>query len=195
LLQIGGAIVNATAQNSPEIAFGQIAVEFDESLGYIKNDIEALCHQNERVNYTVALLVGVGCEFLAEGDGNKRPYEVFAELLPSEDWRTLAKPLFEAVRNGLAHKFDTKHLYVDGERIQIYFSWDSKEIVVVDAGRLFIGTRPLGLLFCTKIEEFRRKLQTDAMARRRFKQIHSSEDFTNCSAPQAAAWKRLLAGK
>jgi hypothetical protein len=186
--------VKAAAQKSVEISFSQIQRAFDESLGYIVNDIRALCNQKERVNYTVALLVGVGCEFLAEDDANKRPYEVFAELLPSEDWKTLAKPLFEAVRNGLAHKFDTKHLYVDEKPVQIYFSWDSEEVVVIDAGRLLIGTRPLGLLFCTKIEEFRRKLHADATARRHFKQVHGTENFTLLSRTQGDSLKRLLAG-
>src|ERR1019366_8857841 len=104
------------------LSFADIEKEFDESLGYIKNDIFALCRQNEKVNYTVALLVACGCEVLAVGRGDrKRPHDVFAELLPANDWKALAKPLYEALRNGLAHKFDTKHLHVDGQRIQISF--------------------------------------------------------------------------
>src|SRR5688500_13696948 len=95
------------------LSFEDIKTEFDESLGYIKNDISALCRQNERVNYTVALLVACGCEVLAEGWGGRRPHDVFAELLPDTDWKALAKPLYEALRNGLTHKFDTKHLHVD----------------------------------------------------------------------------------
>ncbi len=183
-------------QQNAEPSFADIEREFDESLGYIRNDVFALCRQKERVNYTVALLVGVGCEFLAEGEGNKKPHEVFAELLPNDDWKTLAKPLFEAVRNGLAHKFDTKHLHVDGQRIQIYFSWDREEVVDTSPGtRLFIGTRPLGLLLCKKIEEFRQKLQGDAIARKRFRQAYSREDWTGCSAVETAAWKRLVASK
>lgn len=181
------------------LSFADIEKEFDESLGYIKNDIFALCRQSETVNYTVALLVACGCEFLAEGRGDrKQPHDVFAELLPTEDWKVLAKPLWEAVRNGLAHKFDTKHLHVDGQRIQIYFSWTGK---IVDIGPanggtgLFIRTRLLGGLLCTKIEEFRQKLQADAAARRSFRQAYKSQDWTRCSAIETAAWKRLVASR
>ncbi|MFZ0912194.1 MAG: hypothetical protein WBQ76_04845 [Candidatus Korobacteraceae bacterium] len=180
------------------LSFADVEKEFDESLGYIKNDISALCRQNETVNYTVALLVACGCEFLAEGRGErKEPHDVFAELLPTDDWKALAKPLYEAVRNGLAHKFDTKHLHVDGQRLQIYFSWTRKQIVdigpVGSGTGLFIGTRPLGTLLCQKIEEFRQKLQTDAAARERFRRAYKSQDWTQCSATETAAWKRLVA--
>jgi hypothetical protein len=46
---------------------------------------------------------------VGRGD-RKRPHDVFAELLPTNDWKALAKPLYEALRNGLAHKFDTEAL-------------------------------------------------------------------------------------
>ena len=55
------------------LSFADIEKEFDESLGYIKNDISALCRQNEKVNYTVALLVACGCEVLEHFDNYCRP--------------------------------------------------------------------------------------------------------------------------
>ena len=89
------------------LSFADIEKEFDESLGYIKNDISALCRQNETVNYTVGLLVSCGCEVLAGGRIGKKPQPddsqvVLAELLPDDDWKALVKPLWEALRNGLA---------------------------------------------------------------------------------------------
>ena len=183
-----------------DLSFADIEKEFDESLGYIKNDISALCRQNEKVNYTVALLVAIGCEVLAEGRGDgKPPNAVFAELLPTDDWKALAKPLWEAVRHGLAHKFDTKHLQVDGKSIQIYFFWERKQIMEIGPANggtdLFIGTRPLGKLLCTKIEEFRQNLQTDAAARERFRRAYGRDNMTKCSTTETAAWRRLVAGK
>jgi hypothetical protein len=183
-----------------DLSFANIREEFDESLGYIKNDISALCGQHQTVNYTVALLVAIGCEVLAKGRGDgRRPRDVFAQLLPDDDWKALAKPLYEALRNGLAHKFDTKHLHVDGQIIQIYFFWTHKQIVDIGPANggtgLFIGTRPLGALLCTKIEEFRQKLQTDAAARELFRRAYKSQNMTGCSTTETAAWKRLLAGR
>jgi hypothetical protein len=180
------------------LSFADIKKEFDESLGYIQNDISALCGQDQTVNYTVALLVAIGCEVLAKGRGRrKQPHDVFAELLPDDDWQALAKPLYEALRNGLTHKFDTKHLHVDGQSIQIYFVWTLKQVVGIrPANRgtgLFIGPRPLGELLCARIEEFRRELQADEGSRERFRRAYGLESTTKCSTTETAAWKRLAA--
>ena len=53
-------------------------------------------------------------------DPKKRNGEiVFAELLPAGDWQVLATRLYGALRDGLAHGFDTKHIFVDGKEHQI----------------------------------------------------------------------------
>ncbi|MGD0199552.1 MAG: hypothetical protein ABSD27_02260 [Bryobacteraceae bacterium] len=182
------------------ISFADIKKEFDESLGYIQNDISALCGQDQTVNYTVALLVLIGCEVLAEGRGDrKRPHDVFAELLPDNDWKALAKPLYEALRNGLTHKFDTKHLHVDGQSIQIYFGWTLEQVVGIHSANrgtgLFISPRPLGERLCARIDEFRRELETDERLREHFSRAYGRESTTECSTSETAAWKRLIASR
>jgi hypothetical protein len=96
------------------VTFAEIEREFDESLGYIHNDIHALCSGTQTLNYTVALLVGVACEALEDAHAYANKITVFSALLPDDEWRKLAKPLFEAIRHGLAHNFDTRHIDVNG---------------------------------------------------------------------------------
>jgi hypothetical protein len=67
------------------------------------------------LNYTVGLLIGVACEALEDAGAYPNKKTVFAELLPDDDWRQLKDVLFDALRNGLAHNFDMKHIHVDGE--------------------------------------------------------------------------------
>jgi hypothetical protein len=43
--------------------------EFKRSLGYVRADIEWLIDRNSDLNYTIALLVGGGCEMLAAAEG------------------------------------------------------------------------------------------------------------------------------
>ena len=181
-----------------EISYAEIEPEFNESLGYIRNDIAALCRGNERVNYTLALLIACGCDVIARGSRSKRQaHEVFAELLSNSDWKALAKPLYEALRNGLAHKFDTKHLHVDGDIVQMYFYWTRKQVAEIGLanGRtaLFIGTRLLGERLCERIDDFRRNLKTDAGARECFRRAYHRESVTRFSLMETAAWKRLRA--
>src|ERR1041384_6700981 len=101
----------------------EVKWEFEESLGFIRNDIRWLMEKSG-LNYTIALLIAVGCEALAAcGAGKQRKGEaVFAELLPAGDWQELSGPIYNALRNGLAHGFDTKHLSIDGKGHQIYLN-------------------------------------------------------------------------
>ncbi|MDP8983316.1 MAG: hypothetical protein M3O35_22300 [Acidobacteriota bacterium] len=180
------------------LSFADIEKEFDESLGYIRNDIAELRRLNCSLNYTVALLVGCACEVLAScGVERRHDYQIFAELLPEGDWRLLAKPLFNALRNGLAHGFDTKHLHVGKEAIQIYISWSEKNVISIreatGADGLFIGIQPLAERLCARINEFRAKLQSDEVARHQFRRASQRERTAQCSQSETEAWRRLAA--
>jgi hypothetical protein len=102
---------------------------------------------NSGLNYTIALLVGCGCETLADcrGGAKRKGEKVFAELLPSDGLQVLANRLYGALRDGLAHGFDTIHLSVDGAEHQIYLdSRGPQGIAIVNNSRgigLRIGIR------------------------------------------------------
>jgi len=180
--------------NGP-LSYADIEQEFEESLGYIRNDIAELLRRNVGLNYTVALLIGCACEALAASDG-RHHHDVFADLLDGE-WRSLAKPLFNALRNGLAHSFDTKHLHVEGEAIQIHISWTLTEMFVIEkcdgAPRLVLGIQPLANRLCKKVNEFKAMLQNHAPARQRFRQACQKERIAQFSLSEADVWKRLVA--
>jgi len=179
------------------LSWEDIKKEFDESLGYVRQDIRWLREHNSGLNYTVALLIGCGCEMLAaaSGDEKRRGETVFAELLPAGDWRLLKDRLYSALRDGLAHGFDTKHLYVDNQTIQIYISWGDPraiEIRHVDQGLgLLIGVQPLAAALCAKIDEFEKGLQQDAIARKLFRKARDHQRLARLNGNEAAAWKRL----
>jgi hypothetical protein len=164
---------------SMPLTYAEIEKEFDESLGYIHDDIRALCSGTQTLNYTVALLVGVACEALEDAGASPNRITVLEDLLPDAEWKRLAKPLFDAIRHGLAHNFDTKHIYVNGTAVQIYFSWNMAKIIhiaqVNGHDALYLGTRRLGAGICEKIQKFRTKLQTDAHSRERFRNSLQSE--------------------
>ena len=102
--------------------FSVVQREFKESLGYLKQDLKWLLEKKSNLNYTIALLIGCGCEMLAAcaGDRKRLGERVFAELLPpTDELQVLADRLYSALRDGLAHGFDTKHLRVGGKEHQI----------------------------------------------------------------------------
>jgi hypothetical protein len=155
------------------VTYEEIKEEFEYSLGYIHNDIQALCQGKQTLNYTVALLVGVACEALEDAGAYANKITVLEDLLPDADWKKLARTLFDGLRHGLAHNFDTKHIHVNGNVVQIYLSWSRKEIIRIEQlngkDALYIGTCGLGNGVCQKIREFRTKLQNDEGARQRFR--------------------------
>jgi hypothetical protein len=177
-------------------SFVAIRSEFEESLGYIRGDISWLIKHDSGLNYTLALLIGCGCEMLAGCNDHKSRLgeRVFAELLPRE-MQVLATRIYGALRDGLAHGFDTKHLLVDGTEHQIYLSMRGRQairIVTNDRGvGLHIGVRSLAEALCIKITEFETLLKNDANARSRFMKARQRPAALNTA--EAAAWRALVA--
>jgi hypothetical protein len=177
------------------LSYADIEKEFEESLGYIHNDIEWLQKNDSKLNYTVALLVGCACEALADAGASTSKERILAEVLPAGDWQQLAKPLFDALRNGLAHSFDTKHLHVGAAEIQIHISWTKKDVVSIVKTQnglgLLIGIQPIADLIRGKINDFKQVLRTDEAARRRFRAAMRRDRTVSCPID---VWKRLAEG-
>jgi hypothetical protein len=179
-------------------SFADIRKEFEESLVYIRNDITAIRHEKSTVNYTVALLIGCGCEMLAAGKGDrKHPEKILADLLPPGDWRVLGTRLYTALRDGLAHGFDTKHLEVEGKIIQIYISWHRKDLIGIEEAEaglgVYIGIQPLAEGLCAKIDEFEQLLRRDEAARKRFKEACDYQRVAKLNQSETSTWRRLVA--
>jgi hypothetical protein len=177
--------------------FFQIKVEFDETLGYIRGDLYWLVKNKPNLHYTLALLVGCGCEMLAAcRDPKKRNGEVvFAELVPAGDRQVLATRLYGALRDGLAHGFDTKHILVDGKEHQICLtSSESSQFAFRDSDPgliLSIQIKSIGIALCAKITEFEDLLKRDAAARERFMRARQPAALLNQN--EAIAWRKLVA--
>ena len=166
-------------------AYAEIKHEFDVTLGYIRDDINALCNGTQTLNYTVGLLIGVACEALEDAGAYPNKRTVLADLLPDDDWRQLKDVLFDALRNGLAHNFDTKHIHINGRLVQIYMVWGLPKPTAIGMRNgeeaLEIGTCVLGRGICRMIDEFRAKLQNDTSACETFKRsLDSSGRRVDC---------------
>jgi hypothetical protein len=83
-------------------------------------------------HYAAALLVVIGCEALGRLLYNKKEHVFVKELIGPYPHisEAMASDLFRALRNGLAHTYDTNYVRVGarGPRIEIIVSWtDSHE--------------------------------------------------------------------
>jgi hypothetical protein len=129
------------------------------------------------------------------GDKTRRGEKVFAELLPAGEWQVLANRVYGALRDGLAHGFDTRHILVDGREHQIYLDVrGSGGIRITKNSRgigLHIGTRPLAEALCAKITDFEARLEHDEAARQRF--MKARRRPADLNATEATVWRNLIA--
>jgi hypothetical protein len=175
--------------------------EFAETLGYLRQDLRWLLEKRSGLNYTIALLIGCGCEMMAACASDKKRLgeKVFAELLPAtKELQVLADRLYSAVRDGLAHGFDTKHLRVlrvDGTEHQIYLaSQGTQGITIVKNDRgigLQIGIGALAEGLCEKITEFEGLLMQDENVRQRF--MNALQRPADLNENEATMWRALVA--
>jgi hypothetical protein len=176
--------------------FGEIASEFEETLGYIRGDLDWLIKNKPNLHYTVALLVGCGCEMLASYRNPRRRNGeiVFAELLPTGEWQALAVRLYGALRDGLAHGFDTKHISVNSKEHQICINSSEPELFTFrnsDRGIILsINIKSIATAVCNKITEFENVLKQEAGARERF--MKASQPPAILSQAETTAWRNLV---
>jgi hypothetical protein len=96
-------------------AFQDIEKEFNETFGYVRQDIAKILEKDLRLHYTIALLVCCACEMLT-WHRDLREDQVFTQLLPdTEQYKTLGKTMWEAFRNGLAHNFRPSTIKIEDD--------------------------------------------------------------------------------
>lgn len=159
------------------IAFKEIEKEFNETFGYVRQDIAEILKKNLGLNYTIALLVCCACEMLTwhRDLRDDQAYEVFTSLLPdTEPCKAVGKTLWEALRNGLAHNFrpDTIKIEDDEWRFTIS-SHQSGPRMRVTKGQpywIHLSIRDLSSRVILQIDAYEQVLRTSADARLRFRE-------------------------
>jgi len=84
--------------------------------------------QKKHPEYAVALLISVASEALSTLRG-QAPYTVFAkELLPQTVSEEVGRSLFEAVRHGLAHRYDTALIAAGKRDVVVVVTWKKPQL-------------------------------------------------------------------
>ena len=173
-----------------EIAFKEIETEFKETFGYVRRDIAAILKSNLGLNYTIALLVCCACEMLTwhRGLRDDQAHEVFTSLLPdTEPYRAVGKTLWEALRNGLAHKFRPDTIRIENDEWRFTISSQSGPHVSVKKGQphwIHLNIRECSSRIISQIDAYEEELRASADARLRFHQ--KSESYTRTISAEAA---------
>jgi hypothetical protein len=157
-----------------EIAFKEIEKEFNETFGYVRGDIAEILKKNLGLNYTIALLACCACEMLTwhRGLRDDQAHEVFTSLLPdTEPYKAVGKTLWEALRNGLAHKFRPDTIRIEDDEWRFTISSQSGPYLSVAKGQphwIHLNIRAFSSRVISQIDAYERELRTSADARRSF---------------------------
>lgn len=180
-----------------DINYNDIKNDFEELRDCFKNDLRILIQSSIGGNYATALVATTACEVLGplrfENNGER---EFFRKYLLPETWREVARSLYDALRNGLAHSYATKIiLNINGKDIELGVSWSEKPHLRFDQkdSVLYINVRELAQCVDNALDAYEAELKADPRLCTLFRKNRQKKRTINVHAyDERQAWTSLL---
>jgi hypothetical protein len=99
---------------------------FEKLRQYVKWDLRALFEANHGGNYAAALLMAVACEALSRLLGKSTNFYLTSLFTKHGLKMELAKDVAAALRDGIAHIYDTLFIEAGDLRVELIVSWGAK---------------------------------------------------------------------
>ena len=184
------------------VSSAAIEKKFDRVFGFIRRDLERILTLNPGGNYAVALLTACACETLAKyRDGSGEGADVFAGLLPLGPYQKIAKTLYNALRNGLVHRYDAKDIQLDGRIVEIAIAWKEHQHLSVKeidgVPNLVLNVNDLCHDLFSAFDQYRDSLEKDGAARDKFFTTYRREKVMEAKPgdDEVGAWQEILEGR
>ena len=133
---------------------------FDQIHQFVKWDLRAIFDADHGGNYAAALIIAAGCEALSRL--LDRPTNSFlVGLLTKRGMDAqLADDIAEALRDGIAHIYDTLYIDAGGLRLELIVSWGARDHLTVrrDPPGIYLNVRTMAEDFRTVLDELRTTL-------------------------------------
>ena len=101
---------------------------FDQLDRYIAADLNVLLKsKNGGPNYAAALLIAIACEALSRMLDKSSDFYLTEILAKHGLRRELAEDVANAMRNGIAHAYDTRYIQAGSLRIELIISWSAMQ--------------------------------------------------------------------
>ena len=179
------------------VSFREIEKKFEETLGFIESDLKRIITLHPGVNYAAALLVACACDTLAEyKHGKGQGEKVFRKLLPDGLYRKAAKPIYDALRNGFAHRYNGYDIPFDGQTLRIAIAWKKGKHLSVrkikEVPNLVLNVRQLCAALFLEFEKYRRVLKKNDKSRKVFLERYNKKIDEVQDAKQICALKTIV---
>ena len=118
-------------------------------------------------------------------------------LLPAGPLKVVGKSVYDILRNGLVHRYDTADIFVEGRIIKLAISWrEEPHLSVKDVGgvpNLVLNAGTLCDDLFAQFADYRSELQQSPEARDRFHTEYRRTGVETITVPaQIAAWKEIV---
>ncbi len=179
------------------VSFKEIEKKFEEIFGFIRRDLEGILTLHPGANYAVASLFACACETLAIYRHRKKEGEIiFKELLFDDRFQGTAKTLYDALRNGLVHRYRAKDIEWDGKTIEIDIAWRKTPHLKVYEKKgdwhLVLNVRNLCYALFTAFDKYEAELRNCGEARDGFLQTYRKGSKKNAPNGEIGAWRKIL---
>jgi len=177
------------------IPYSRIKARYKRVRHFITNDLRLLVSQPSGGNYLAAFMIACACETIAWFRyGTNKGDSIFAEKFLSPAWRPVASNLYDAMRNGIAHRYETKTLCIGDKRLEIGISWKKKPHLCFSRNRkvVFLNIQTLAQQVFHMLDAYEQELKTDASLRERFYQSMKGKWEQKTTVGELEAWKTIL---
>lgn len=177
------------------VPYETIKPEVERLRDYVTNDLNRVVAQNVGGNYLAAALITCACDaisFLKYGQRNRGDL-IFAEILP-DLWKPVAKTLYDAIRDGIVHVYETKTIIIDSRRLNVVISWRAKPHLHVSAtgADVYMNIRQLSQDLKAAVAQFETDLKCKAKLRDIFYKSMRREREITPPASEQHKWQDVL---
>jgi len=180
-----------------KIPYSRIKTRFKRVRRFLTNDLKLLVIQPSGGNYLAAFMIACACDTIAWFRyGTNRGDSILAENLLPPAWRPVAPSIYDAMRNGIAHRYETKILLIGDKRVEIGISWKKKPHLRFSRNRkvVFLNIQTLAQQVFDMLNAYEQELKTDASLRERFYQSMRGKWEKKTQDAELEAWKTILSG-
>jgi hypothetical protein len=177
------------------VPYETIRAEVERLRDYVTHDLDLLIRQDVGGNYLAASLITCACDaiaYLKYGRRNRGDL-FFTEILP-DLWKPVAKTLYDAIRNGIVHTYETKTIILGSRRLDISVSWKAKPHLHLSARgtEVYVNVSQLSQDLKAAIAQFEADLKVDANLRDTFFKSMRCEREINPADSERRKWQQVL---
>lgn len=179
------------------IPFEQIEKEFGRLRSFLKADLDLILQPGIGGNYVSASLITCACDALGwlhygQKNGGAR---FFSEKLLPQEWKMVGKTIYDAVRNGLVHSYETKNIVLNGSKIVIAISRKDRPHLTfsTDKKYLYLNVQQLAQDLGQALCDYENQLRENEETRETFFKYMTKERELFVKNPEEGLiWELLL---